>query len=152
MEILEELFQYYNWANDILLMTLEKYGPQVPPASMRLMSHIVNVQVLWLSRIKGETPAVGVWEEHDLATCKQLNKESLQRLRSLIDQRTDNFATIVAYKNSSGIPYETAVLDILLQTLNHGTYHRGQIAMDLRQAGLEPVNTDYISWVRATRR
>jgi uncharacterized damage-inducible protein DinB len=30
----------------------------------------------------------------------------------------------------------------------HGTYHRGQIAMQLRQQGLEPVNTDYIMFLR----
>jgi len=37
---------------------------------------------------------------------------------------------------------------MLLQAFTHGGYHRGQIAMQLRQQGLEPVNTDYIIWVR----
>jgi len=32
--------------------------------------------------------------------------------------------------------------------ITHGGYHRGQIALHLRQAGEEPVNTDSIAYVR----
>ena len=39
--------------------------------------------------------------------------------------------------------------DILIQVFNHGTYHRAQVAKDLRGNGLAPVNTDYITYVRA---
>jgi uncharacterized damage-inducible protein DinB len=31
---------------------------------------------------------------------------------------------------------------------NHGTYHRAQVARDLRQHNLEPINTDFIFYVR----
>ncbi|QLH28398.1 MAG: hypothetical protein HWD63_02710 [Candidatus Parvibacillus calidus] len=34
--------------------------------------------------------------------------------------------------------------DIIFHIINHSTYHRGQIAMEFRQSGLEPLNTDYI--------
>jgi len=30
----------------------------------------------------------------------------------------------------------------------HGSYHRGQVAAAVRAAGGEPVNTDYITYVR----
>jgi uncharacterized damage-inducible protein DinB len=30
----------------------------------------------------------------------------------------------------------------------HGSYHRGQIAMALRAAGVDPVNTDFIAFAR----
>ena len=30
----------------------------------------------------------------------------------------------------------------------HGSYHRGQVAMLLRQSGAEPLPTDYIVFVR----
>ena len=152
MEIPELLWQYNHWANDIVLMTLEKYGPETPAFSLRLMSHIVNAQSVWLSRIIGQPPPTGIWEEHDLATCKQLNRDSLQGLKTVLDEQGDNLGAAVAYKNSSGIAFENSILDILLQVFTHGGYHRAQIAIDLRQNGLEPVNTDYISWLRATRR
>jgi uncharacterized damage-inducible protein DinB len=152
MQIPELLWEYNRWANDIVLMTLEKYGPEVPPTSLRLMSHIANSQSVWLSRIIGQPAPAAIWEEHDIAKCKQLNADSLQGIKAVIDGQADNLDAIVAYKNSSGIAFENSILDILLQVFTHGGYHRAQIAMQLRQSGLEPVNTDYISWVRAVRR
>jgi len=152
MEILDLLWQYNSWANEIVLMTLEKYGPQTPAASLRLMSHIANSQSVWLSRIIGQPLPTGIWDEHAIARIRQLNSDSLRGLKAVIDEQGDNLGAIVAYKNSSGIAFENSVLDILMQVFTHGGYHRAQIAMDLRQAGLEPVNTDYISWVRAGRR
>ena len=152
MQIPELLWEYTRWANDIVLMTLEKYGSETPAFSLRLMSHIANSQFVWLSRIVGQQAPTGIWEEHELEKCKQLNRESLQGLKAVIDGQGENPGAIVAYRNSSGIVFENSVLDILLQVFNHGGYHRAQIAMDLRRSGLEPVNTDYISWVRAAKR
>lgn len=152
MLIPELLWEYNRWANDIVLMTLEKYGAEAPATSLRLMSHIANSQSVWLSRIIGQQATTAIWEEHDLERIKLLNQESLLGLKGVIDEQGDNLDAIVAYKNSSGIAFENSILDILLQVFTHGGYHRAQIAMQLRQSGLEPVNTDYISWVRATRR
>ena len=38
--------------------------------------------------------------------------------------------------------------DILFHLASHGAYHRGQISVTLRHSNLEPVNTDYITFVR----
>jgi len=152
MESLVKLWQYTGWANDIVLMTLEKYGPQAPATSLRLMSHIANSQYVWLSRIIGQQAPAAIWDEHPLEKIVRLNSESLQGLKAVLDEQGENLSAIVAYKNSSGIDFENSILDILMQVFTHGGYHRAQIAMDLRQKGLEPVNTDYVSWVRATRR
>ncbi|HVS96773.1 MAG TPA: DinB family protein [Puia sp.] len=152
MEIPSLLWDYTRWANDIVIMTLERYGPQTPAFSLRLMSHICNAQSVWLARIIGQAAPAAIWEEHDLGRIRQLNSESLQGLKAAIDEQGNNLGAIVAYTNSSGIAFENSVLDILMQVFTHGGYHRAQIAMDLRQHGLEPVNTDYISWIRASRR
>jgi uncharacterized damage-inducible protein DinB len=152
MEIPELLWEYTQWANDIVVMTLEKYGTETPAFSLRLISHIVNAQCVWLSRIIGQQAPTAIWEEHDLERIKQLNSESLRGLKAVLDEQGGNLDAIVVYKNSSGIAFENSILDILLQVFTHGGYHRAQIAVDLRQKGLEPVNTDYISWLRATRR
>jgi uncharacterized damage-inducible protein DinB len=36
----------------------------------------------------------------------------------------------------------------MIHLVNHSTYHRAQIATLLRQGGLEPVNTDFITYDR----
>ena len=152
MQLPELLWEYNRWANDIVLMTLEKYGAETPATSLRLMSHIANSQTVWLSRIVGQPAPTAIWEEHALEKIRQLNADSLQGIKAVLDDQGNSLDAIVAYKNSSGIAFENSILDILLQVFTHGGYHRAQIAMQLRQAGLEPVNTDYISWVRAARR
>ncbi|HMR56073.1 MAG TPA: DinB family protein, partial [Cyclobacteriaceae bacterium] len=55
---------------------------------------------------------------------------------------------VLKYKNYVGDYYETNVEQIMIHLVNHGSYHRGQVAMLLRQKGYEPVNTDYITYDR----
>ena len=52
------------------------------------------------------------------------------------------------YVNSAGQSFETPVSDMLLQVFLHGQYHRGKVNLMLREGGLPPVPTDYISWAR----
>jgi uncharacterized damage-inducible protein DinB len=56
---------------------------------------------------------------------------------------------VISYTNTQGEAFQTTVEDILIHVFNHGTYHRAQVARDLRQHALTPVNTDYITYVRA---
>ncbi|WP_414711827.1 DinB family protein [Sphingobacterium sp. UBA1498] len=44
--------------------------------------------------------------------------------------------------------FHNKVNDILLHVFNHGTYHRAQIASEMRRNGVEPINTDYITFIR----
>lgn len=70
MKILDTFSNYNNWANEGLFQALDRYGDQVSASTLRLLSHIVNTQSIWLNRVKGEAPVLGVWEIHDLVTCK----------------------------------------------------------------------------------
>ena len=65
-----------------------------------------------------------------------------------MDKIVDDPAATIAYINSQGMPFENTIADVLLQIFTHGCYHRGQIALDLRQNGLEPVLTDYAGYLR----
>ena len=132
----------------MVFAVLDKYGANVPAASLRLMSHIVNAQSTWLVRLNGVPPVTGIWDERDLAASRRLNEETLRGFRTVMESLEFDPRRKVEYKNSAGVPFENTLGDILLQVFTHGGYHRGQIAMQLRQAGLEPVNTDYITWVR----
>ena len=50
--------------------------------------------------------------------------------------------------NSKGETFSNKIKDILFHIINHSTYHRAQIATDLKQNGIEPINTDYIFYKR----
>ena len=54
----------------------------------------------------------------------------------------------VDYVNSAGQAFRSTVGDMLRHVAQHGAYHRGQIALLLRDDGLVPEPTDYIAFVR----
>jgi uncharacterized damage-inducible protein DinB len=139
---------YNNWANKSLLSHL-LIQPTVPHLCMKLMQHIANTQSIWISRILSETPTVGAWEEHNLASCLEIHQESSAILDNILSSDMD-LDKDISYVNTQGNSFTNSVQDILIHVFNHATYHRAQIAKELRVNGLEPVNTDYISFVRLT--
>lgn len=149
MELFGQLWEYNHWANETLLARLGELSDRLPATTLRLMSHIVNAQSVWLQRLNGEPLVVGVWDEHDLETCRRMNAETMQGIREVMERFGEDLSVMVSYTTTTGTPFVTSMRDILLQVFNHGPYHRAQIAMDLRQRGLEPVNTDYIIFVRS---
>ncbi|MDO1499494.1 DinB family protein [Winogradskyella maritima] len=54
----------------------------------------------------------------------------------------------MSYESSEGRLFANTVQDILFHIINHSAHHRGQIMMDLRQNGLEPLALDYIFYKR----
>jgi uncharacterized damage-inducible protein DinB len=144
----ETLWEYTVWSNDTVIKTLNGFGANAPASTLRLMSHIVNAQTVWLNRLNGDSAVVALWEVHGLEKISKLNTDTLQGLKAAMGRFGPDLGQRVAYRNLSGIAYESPVSDMLLQVFNHGTYHRAQIAMILRERGLEPVNTDYITFTR----
>jgi uncharacterized damage-inducible protein DinB len=98
-----------------------------------------------------------VWPALDLDACStlaQANHAEFSALLASLDHSA--LEADVPYTNSAGIAFRTSRLDILLHVALHGCYHRGQVALTLREAGVEPAPTDYIAFARgapaATRR
>ena len=50
------------------------------------------------------------------------------------DMSAADLVSIVAYRNSRGERFEQSLHDVLDHVANHGTHHRGQIVLMLRQA------------------
>ena len=142
------LLQYTQWANDRVLDTLHT-ADAVPERILELMSHLLRTQDVWYGRVANTAHArLDFWAVDDLATCVERAEASMERWRSLVADRVDRLDQPVAYTNSSGTEFETSFRDILRHVVNHGTHHRAQIALLLREAGLSPPATDYIFFVR----
>lgn len=145
--MLKQFSEYNNWANSLLLEALLANVNTLPESCINLFSHIVNAQMIWVCRINGTTPQIGVWQANDLRICKMILKESTETLLQLKCPE-GNDSRIVKYTNTIGDYFETSVADILLHVFNHGTYHRAQIAKEMKLHHIDPVNTDYIQFVR----
>ncbi len=143
------LLQYTQWANGRVLDTL-RAADAVPERILELMSHLVRTQDVWYGRVANTDHArLDFWAVDDLDVCAERAKASVERWRSLVADRLDRLDQSIAYTNSSGTAFETSLRDILRHVVNHGTHHRAQIALLLREAGVPPPATDYIYFVRA---
>lgn len=145
---IHQMWAYNDWANRRVLDSLSEIGPDLPYACLHLMSHIVNAEVIWSSRMKGIPAPFGTWDDHSLEECKKLHEQSSAWLRDCVNTNLEGFTHTIKYTNSAGMNYQNDLQDILLQTFNHATYHRAQIAQELRRAGFNPPLTDYIQFVR----
>ncbi|RYE36349.1 MAG: damage-inducible protein DinB, partial [Sphingobacteriales bacterium] len=112
----------------------------------KLYSHIVNAHHIWTSRIESTNVSFGVWDIHSLEDYKRIDKMNYERTLVILNSYELNSTT--QYSTTKGQGFNNTVQDILFHIVNHSTYHRGQIAMDLRLNGLEPIATDYIFYKR----
>ena len=149
---LAKLGAFNVWANETLLRRLDSSvaaGHETAPPVLRLFSHAVNAQCIWIARIGGTPSPVKVWQEHDLAGIHHWHEQSSVTLSQLCagtdEAELDRF---IYYTNSQGDAYDSQVRDILTHAVTHATYHRAQVATRMREAGLEPVNSDFITYCR----
>ncbi|MGV3587000.1 MAG: DinB family protein [Adhaeribacter sp.] len=146
---LEKLAAYNYWANDRLLQHLENMPGEIPETSLQLFSHVINAQVIWLSRLENIPVLLPLFETHTLNQCRELHETTSEQFQEYATLNVPELETEVIYTNTKGEGFSTSIHDILMQVFNHGTYHRAQVARDLRQHNLEPINTDYITYVRS---
>lgn len=148
IEDLKRLFIYDNWANREVLAALEPLEVP-PPRSVKYLAHIVAAERLWLERLRVEKQTYPVWPDLTLEHCKleiaQLRDHWKAYLASL---KEDGLSRSLTYRNSKGESWTNSKQDILMHVIMHSAYHRGQIATDMRAAGVTPAYTDFIHGVR----
>jgi uncharacterized damage-inducible protein DinB len=148
LQHIRRFFDYESWANRETIKAL-KESEQPPSRSLKIMAHIFAAQDLWLVRLKQTAKPVVVWPELSIDEMETqmeiIAKDWTEYVKSLT---TTKLAEKVSYKNSKGEPWTSSVEDVLMHLILHSTYHRGQIALDLRVAGLVPPYTDFIHPIR----
>jgi uncharacterized damage-inducible protein DinB len=147
IETIRRLFEYDNWAIERELAALENVQN---PEALRMLGHILAAKKIWLVRLNGrdssviETfPAVS-WDD-----CRNEADEMAKGYMQLLDKLSANsLESTITYKNTKGDEFTTPVKEVLEHVLFHSAYHRGQIALLLRQGGDAAVNTDFITFTR----
>ena len=140
------------WANETLLRRLDSSvaaGKEAPQPALRIFSHLINAQAIWIARLTGTTSPVKVWQEHDLAGLHLWHQQTSAHLAQLCETTDEAELTRhIQYTNSQGDAFDSQVSDILTHAVMHASYHRGQVATKMREGGLEPINSDFITYCR----
>lgn len=155
----QELFAYNRWANHRLLDAaaalpeeeLRRDLGSSFPSVLATLAHVAGAEWVWMERWSGRSPTgfpydpgttpLPILRERWLAT----EGDQLAFLASLTD---DGLAGVVAYRNLQGVASQAPLYKLMRHTLNHSTYHRGQISTLMRQLGRQAPSTDLIVFYR----
>ncbi|RYZ63435.1 MAG: damage-inducible protein DinB [Proteobacteria bacterium] len=141
-----ELFDYTHHCNEQSNTFLIELGDRLPAKCAQLQSHIFNAHQIWNSRIRPGKKPFGVWDSHPVDQWEAINTENYQKTLDILARV--NLEEVIVYRNSRGDEFSKVVKDMLFHVVNHSTYHRGQVALLLRQHEIDPVASDYIFYKR----
>ena len=145
IDFFRTLFQYQHQSMQALGDYLLAQNRDIPTPVVELYSHIVLAQTIWLKRIFGGDTTFP-WDTMPIEQAKQLDLDNSVLVDRVLG--VGDLETSLSYQNTKGMTFENTIRDILFHIINHTTHHRAQIMTHLRQAGIEPLATDYIFYVR----
>ena len=142
---IKDLLDYNYEMNRRLIQLFIENKTTTDARTTSLLSHILNAQQVWNSRILGETP-FGVWQLNPSDQLEKINQSVYEKSLKIIEKLP--LDKLILYQNTQGKRFSNSVCDILLHIVNHATYHRGQIASAFRAQKIEPLVNDYIFYRR----
>lgn len=160
-EEVRSLFAYNSWANHRVFESLAGIPQDIYAKDLKAshagihgtLTHIVAAEKIWLSRLTGkpESSLLKAQEVPSLAALKQIWEDVASRTARFLAKLDDaTLASSFDFAGAEGKKYSQTYLQALQHLLNHSTYHRGQIAILMRQVGVQPIGTDLISFYRHT--
>lgn len=154
------MFAYDHWANRECLAAMRTAGLGSGGVDSRdivsrdvvgRMAHILSAQKLWLERILKQAQSMPVWPDSTIDDCIIMADEAASAWQDFLTRSRTSGSSLdekVEYRNTKGESWSSRVEDVLLHVLFHSSYHRGQIALQMRAAGHQPAFTDFIHAVR----
>ena len=141
-------WEYDRWATDQIISSMK--GQKVTDEyCLQSLSHLLNVNKVWLDRMKNGSSGVSMNGRMNLEECERfsdiLNTDILEFVRN---QHPDHLFSKCRYKNTKDKIFDNSYMEILTQMLNHGEHHRAQIVLRMRNIGAIPPATDYILYIR----
>ncbi|MGB3180416.1 MAG: DinB family protein [Cyclobacteriaceae bacterium] len=147
-EHFQQAFLYNRTANEAVIAPY-LHLDAIPDKANAVISHLLQAQNIWVSRIDPEKKAIAdPWAPISVADWLSVNDSSHDDILGIVSHYTDAYDSDVVYANSMGKGFHNSVSEILHHLLYHGSYHRGQLSLLLRQYGQQPPVTDYIFYLR----
>ena len=154
------LVHYHYWSRDRLLdavtqLTHEQFTQHIAssfPSIRQTLVHLWAAETTWVARWEGNAPAAlpDGKELTDLPALRAAWADVERRLHGvLVALGDDGVDGLLQYGGFDGKPRREPFAMMLQHVVNHGSYHRGQITMMLRQMGLPPAKPmDLIAFYR----
>jgi len=155
------LYAFNAWANSRTMASCEplshdellRANGSSFPSVRDTLAHIYGAEWIWLERWNARKPA-GLPKAEDFPDFAALRAKWDVTARQLLDfanSRTQEQLTAPhEIRTLDGTAYTHPLWQMMQHVVNHGSYHRGQIATFLRQLGHTPQPTDLMRFYRET--
>jgi uncharacterized damage-inducible protein DinB len=149
-------YEYERDAHEKVIRSLEsvpfdRHSSPEYTRAVSIFAHMIAARRMWIGRLGILPPLSGSLfpEQPELEKVLALNQEVEAAWSKYLDQLDDEaIDRSFEYQSLDAGRFRSRIEDILAQLFGHSWYHRGQIAMLVRQAGVEPAATDLIYWTR----
>jgi uncharacterized damage-inducible protein DinB len=154
------LIDYHYWAHARILdavttLTPEQFTRRIEssfPSVRDTLVHMWAAESVWVARWSGEAPS-GFPDGRELTDVSALREawSAVERkLREVLGRMSDHDVSApMTYGGFDGKPRTEPFAMMLQHVVNHGSYHRGQLTMMLRQMGMPPAKPmDLIAFYR----
>ncbi len=151
-------WKFHRWALERFLAVCQELEPEALtkdlgnsfPSIRDTLVHCFMADHAWFHRVQG------------LAFTRP-EAQNYPSVQSIIDQwqpfleqwetliTRSSLEQIIVYKTFDGAEFNNSFEEITRHVVNHGSYHRGQIAMMLRLLGHKPPATDWILYSRISQ-
>jgi uncharacterized damage-inducible protein DinB len=159
LSTIKMLFDYNLWANERMLvacesLTLEQWSRNLGHSWGNvhgLLTHMFAAEVIWLSRLKGESPKK-LHQAAEFPTFGELERAWVQGeldLKQFIDSLDEkDLSREVTYTNTKGETYTNYLGHLLLHLANHNNHHRGELAAMLAVLNVPHPEDDLLFYLR----
>src|SRR5699024_7975167 len=158
-----QLYDYHIWANkrfferlkDLPHSVYTKEIQNVFPTIAETFVHIYQVDTIYLGVIRGDSMdeiQASIMQVQEKTRNKGLEKmevlyeELAEQYHAFLNSQ-ENMDKAITTEHPSFGRLETHLSEIMQHVVNHGTYHRGNLAAMIRQQGYPSVMTDYIMYL-----
>ena len=143
-DFFKDKFEYDFLSNKKWIEHLAEHEEKLSPYILKSMSHIINVHHIWIYRIQQKKQESFTWDLLPIDFWLKLAQENyLQTIEFL---ENIDFEEKINYHDEEGVEMERETIDILYHILQHNTYHRGQIAHELKSLNLPVPIFNFISY------
>lgn len=156
---IKELFAYNAWANRRVVDSISRLGEEQfsrnlggSHGSIRgTLAHLAAAEIIWLERWQGKA-GTKLLPEQEFDTIEKATRRLTEidvDMMDFINQFPESdLEQSKVYTTTEGKSHSNLFRHMFSHLLNHSTYHRGQLAALLRQAGAVPNPTDLIIFYR----
>lgn len=158
-DAMTRLLEYCEWGNHRFLdavapLDAEAFGRDLKASHGGIrgtLVHIYGAEWIWHQRFLGSSPAAlpGQAQIVELATLRERwSALEAERRAWLASLDADAGERVIEYRNLKGDAFLGRLGPLVQHVTNHGSYHRGQVAVLLRQLGTKPPPTDLVTFDR----